>query len=107
MPRAEKVLFGLDDCAGATEIIVVEGEMDKLALEEAGFRHVVSVPDGAPARCAAVVVTVSLAAGCLPHHGRLALPERAKLAVQREGGRTAAAGGGDQVCLLVELPRGA
>ena len=51
VPRAEKVLFGLDDCIGASEIIVVEGEMDKLALEEAGFRHVVSVPDGAPPRC--------------------------------------------------------
>ncbi len=50
VPKAEKVLFGLDDCIGASEIIVVEGEMDKLALEEAGFRHVVSVPDGAPPR---------------------------------------------------------
>jgi len=26
----------------------VEGEMDKLAMEEAGFRNCVSVPDGAP-----------------------------------------------------------
>ena len=106
MPRAEKVLFGLDDCAGATEIIVVEGEMDKLALEEAGFRHVVSVPDGAPARCA-WIVTVGLAAVCVRRDKRRALPERAKLAVQRERGRTAAAGGGDQVCVPVELPRGA
>jgi len=38
---AEKVLFGLNDIAGAAEIIIVEGEMDKLALEEAGFRNVV------------------------------------------------------------------
>ena len=50
VPKAEKVLFGVDDCRGASEIIIVEGEMDKLALEEAGFRHVVSVPDGAPPR---------------------------------------------------------
>ena len=50
VPKAEKVLFGVDDCKGASEIIIVEGEMDKLALEEAGFRHVVSVPDGAPPR---------------------------------------------------------
>ena len=28
----------------------VEGEMDKLAMEEAGFRNCVSVPDGAPSR---------------------------------------------------------
>lgn len=47
---AEKILYGLDDVAGQAEIIVVEGEMDKLALEEAGFKNVVSVPDGAPAR---------------------------------------------------------
>jgi len=49
---------------GAKEVIVVEGElplaaeanfllageMDKLALEAAGFRNVVSVPNGAPAK---------------------------------------------------------
>ena len=36
---AEKILYGLDDVAGETEIIFVEGEMDKLALEEAGERR--------------------------------------------------------------------
>eukprot|EP00891_Asterochloris_glomerata_P000826 jgi/Astpho2/826/fgenesh1_pm.00016_%23_20_t len=45
---AEKVLYGLDDVAGQSTIVVVEGEMDKLALEEAGLLNVVSVPDGAP-----------------------------------------------------------
>lgn len=45
---AEKVLYGLDDVAGATDVIFVEGEIDKLSLEEAGFLNVVSVPDGAP-----------------------------------------------------------
>lgn len=53
---AEKVLFGLDDVVGrgrepvfpgglvaASDIVVVEGEMDKLALEEAGFTNVLSV----------------------------------------------------------------
>lgn len=30
--------------------LIVPGEMDKLALEEAGFLNVVSVPDGAPAK---------------------------------------------------------
>ncbi|CAK7357360.1 unnamed protein product [Dovyalis caffra] len=44
----EKVFYGLDDIKGADEIIIVEGEMDKLAMEEAGFRNCVSVPDGAP-----------------------------------------------------------
>ena len=33
---AEKVLYGLDDVVGQADIIIVEGEMDKLALEEAG-----------------------------------------------------------------------
>ncbi|KAJ9558031.1 hypothetical protein OSB04_012645 [Centaurea solstitialis] len=44
----EKILYGLDDIDGASDIIIVEGEMDKLAMEEAGFRNCVSVPDGAP-----------------------------------------------------------
>jgi twinkle protein len=47
---AEKVLYGLNDVVGQNEIIIVEGEMDKLALEEAGISNVVSVPDGAPSR---------------------------------------------------------
>jgi len=45
---AEKILYGLDDVVGATDVIFVEGEIDKLSLEEAGFSNVVSVPDGAP-----------------------------------------------------------
>lgn len=44
----ERILYGLDDVKKSPEIIIVEGEMDKLALEEAGMRNVVSVPDGAP-----------------------------------------------------------
>lgn len=47
---AEKILYGLDDVAGQEEIIIVEGEMDKLAMLEAGITNVVSVPDGAPQR---------------------------------------------------------
>ena len=46
---AEKILYGLDDIREGGDVIIVEGEMDKLALEEAGFTRVVSVPDGAPA----------------------------------------------------------
>ena len=48
VPGAEKILYGLDDVRDSGEVIVVEGEMDKLALEEAGITNVVSVPDGAP-----------------------------------------------------------
>lgn len=47
--NTEKIFYGLDDIAGQSDIIIVEGEMDKLAMEEAGFFNCVSVPDGAPA----------------------------------------------------------
>lgn len=44
---AERLLYGYDDIAATT--LIVEGEMDKLACEVAGFANAVSVPDGAPA----------------------------------------------------------
>lgn len=43
---AERVLYGLNDIADT--LIWVEGEMDKLSVEVAGFTSCVSVPDGAP-----------------------------------------------------------
>lgn len=43
---AERVLYGLNDIAET--LIWVEGEMDKLSVEVAGFTSCVSVPDGAP-----------------------------------------------------------
>lgn len=43
---AERILYGYNDIEDTT--IIVEGEMDKLAVETAGFRNCVSVPDGAP-----------------------------------------------------------
>lgn len=46
--NAERIFYGMDDVDGDSAIIV-EGEIDKLSLEEAGFKNVVSVPDGAPA----------------------------------------------------------
>lgn len=48
-PKRKKILYGLDDIAGQDTIIIVEGEIDKLSFEAAGFRNCVSVPDGAPA----------------------------------------------------------
>jgi twinkle protein len=45
-PGAERVLYGLNDIA--ERLIWVEGEMDKLSVEVAGFTSCVSVPDGAP-----------------------------------------------------------
>ncbi|XP_027107572.1 primase homolog protein isoform X1 [Coffea arabica] len=44
----EKTLYGLDDIKEADEVIIVEGEIDKLSLEEAGISNCVSVPAGAP-----------------------------------------------------------
>ncbi|GMH31042.1 hypothetical protein Nepgr_032885 [Nepenthes gracilis] len=49
----EKTLYGLDDIKGASEIIIVEGEIDKLSMEEAGFCNCVSVPGGAPRKVSA------------------------------------------------------
>ncbi|XP_027358403.1 primase homolog protein [Abrus precatorius] len=46
----DKILYGIDDIRQADEIIIVEGEIDKLSLEEAGFRNCVSVPGGAPGK---------------------------------------------------------
>lgn len=45
---AERILWGLDTIADATEIIICEGQIDRLSFLQAGFPHVLSVPDGAP-----------------------------------------------------------
>ena len=44
---AERIMYGLDDIVGLDEVIIVEGEMDKLSFYEAGFKNCVSVPNGA------------------------------------------------------------
>lgn len=48
-PGAELIFCGLDDCATAEQVVIVEGEMDKLAVETAGVIAVLSVPNGANA----------------------------------------------------------
>ena len=45
---AERIFYGMDQIEGVT-LIIVEGEIDKLSVETAGFNCCVSVPDGAPA----------------------------------------------------------
>jgi len=45
---AERIFYGMDQVVGET-LIIVEGEIDKLSIETAGFNNCVSVPDGAPA----------------------------------------------------------
>lgn len=44
---AEATAYGIDDIADTKTAIIVEGEPDKLALEVAGYRNVISVPNGA------------------------------------------------------------
>lgn len=44
---AELIMYNLDAIRNATEIIIVEGEIDALSLHEAGFKNVISVPNGA------------------------------------------------------------
>ena len=44
---AEKVFYNIDSVVGHTECIIVEGEMDVLALHEAGITNAISVPNGA------------------------------------------------------------
>jgi len=45
---AEKIVYGYNDVLNKKEIIIVEGEMDKLSMVEAGHYGCFSVPDGAP-----------------------------------------------------------
>lgn len=47
-PGARIAWYGLDRLAGAETVVVVEGEMDALAIMEAGHFAVLSVPHGAP-----------------------------------------------------------
>ena len=42
-----RTIYNIDATAGAGEVCIVEGEMDVLALYEAGFPATVSLPDGA------------------------------------------------------------
>jgi len=41
------VFWGMDDCDPVKPLVIVEGEFDALALDEAGVENVVSVPSGA------------------------------------------------------------
>ena len=44
---AEKVFYNIDNIVGHNYCIIVEGEMDVLALHEAGITNAISVPNGA------------------------------------------------------------
>jgi twinkle protein len=44
----ELVWYGLDWCRGAETVYVVEGEIDALTMRQAGYKSVLSTPNGAP-----------------------------------------------------------
>lgn len=44
---AELILFNLDSIADSTEMVICEGEPDAMSWHEAGYKFVVSVPNGA------------------------------------------------------------
>jgi twinkle protein len=44
---AEKIFYNIDSIIGYDSCVIVEGEMDVLALHEAGIKNVISVPNGA------------------------------------------------------------
>lgn len=45
--NAELIPYNYDNCINSSEIIIVEGEMDALAVYECGLHNVISVPNGA------------------------------------------------------------
>ena len=44
---AEKIFYNIDATVGYDSCVIVEGEMDVLAMHEAGIKNVISVPNGA------------------------------------------------------------
>lgn len=44
---AEKIFYNLDGIKGASEVYIVEGEIDCLTMVQAGYKNTVSVPNGA------------------------------------------------------------
>ena len=44
--NTKAILFGMDECSFSRPLIITEGQLDAMALYEAGIRNVVSVPSG-------------------------------------------------------------
>ena len=47
---AEKIFYNINSIVGYDSCVITEGEMDALALHEAGIKNVISVPNGATLR---------------------------------------------------------
>ena len=45
-PGTKAILFGMDACSFSKPLIITEGQMDAMALHEAGIQNAVSVPSG-------------------------------------------------------------
>lgn len=45
--NAKKVFYGINDVSDQDEVFIVEGEIDKLSMWEAGYHNCISVPNGA------------------------------------------------------------
>lgn len=45
-PGTKAILFGMDACSFSQPLVICEGQLDAMALYEAGVRNVVSVPSG-------------------------------------------------------------
>jgi len=43
----KNIFYGINDIIGCENVYIVEGELDKLAMYEAGFKNCISVPNGA------------------------------------------------------------
>lgn len=43
----KNIFYGINDIIGQEEVFIVEGEFDKLALYEVGYKNAISVPNGA------------------------------------------------------------
>mgnify|MGYP001160177208 FL=1 len=50
--NGKKSLYNYDEVKDSDEVVFVEGEMDCLAIYEAGIKHVTTIPDGAPPKTA-------------------------------------------------------
>ena len=47
LKELKRVFYNINSVVGYDEAVIVEGEMDVLAMHEAGIKNVISVPNGA------------------------------------------------------------
>jgi twinkle protein len=84
-PGTARTLFNVDTAMGAGTVVIVEGELDVMAAWEAGWKSVVSAPDGAPGRIVdpvtgevRAIAEVGSKGAAFDHPSSVALFEQAK-----------------------------